>query len=353
MALSPDQLGDAIEPATESLAAAPHTPKVSVIIAVYNSQNTLERCLNSVMCQTFTDIEIVVINDGSRDDSFDIAYKLSCTDPRIRILSQTNKGVSRTRNRGLKEARGEWLYFVDSDDSLVPDAIELMYLSTQQDDCDLVVCDFWRSQKGRIVHKGGNPTKTVSQRQFVKTMSKYPSNLYYACLWNKFFKRQIVEDCGICFDTALQFGEDHVFVLEYLRQVRRIALVGKPLYYYNDTPGSLVHQAMNPVDIGLNKALVLEKLARLCHDLDMASSPMELFRLAKFLITPSWDYLVLPLPGRSMAKHMEFLGEAGYTYDLIEGDENAIEGSKNAIGTGESVVEDDAQEAAEGEDGVR
>ena len=118
-----------------------NNPKVSVIIPVYNTEAYVEQTLRSIMGQTLRDIELIVVNDGSTDGSLSVLERIATGDDRIRLYTQPNKGLSQTRNAGIARARGEFIYFMDSDDLLEPDALERCYERCQSDRLDFVFFD--------------------------------------------------------------------------------------------------------------------------------------------------------------------------------------------------------------------
>ena len=114
--------------------------KVSVIIPVYNVEKFLRDCIESVINQTLSDIEIICINDGSPDNSIDILNEYASIDPRITVISQENRGLSVARNRGMRLAKGKYLYFIDSDDKLLdPDALEVLYTKAEEKNTDILI----------------------------------------------------------------------------------------------------------------------------------------------------------------------------------------------------------------------
>ena len=118
-------------------------PKVSIIIPVFNVENYLERCLKSVIAQTFKDIEIIIINDGSIDKSLEICKKFAESDKRIILINQKNSGVSAARNTGIDIATGKYLSFVDSDDFITPDMIEFLLTNLEEHDADISSCGMY------------------------------------------------------------------------------------------------------------------------------------------------------------------------------------------------------------------
>ena len=116
--------------------------KVSIIIPIYNSDKTIDRCLKSIINQTYRNIEVICINDGSFDNSYKILQNYLKTDSRIKVINQTNKGVSSARNNGIKNSTGKYIMFVDADDYLKDNMIELLVKSIKKDSSDLLICNY-------------------------------------------------------------------------------------------------------------------------------------------------------------------------------------------------------------------
>jgi len=155
-------------------------PFVSLIIPVYNAEKYLRRCLNSAMEQTFQDMEIIVVNDGSQDTSLKICREYEKMDCRFRVINKENPGVSASRNQAIETARGEYLQFMDSDDWLTPDATESFVHAARKFDCDLVVSDFYRvdgavfTEKQHIRERG-----LLTRAQYAEYMMREPADFYY------------------------------------------------------------------------------------------------------------------------------------------------------------------------------
>ena len=118
---------------------AVNTPAISIIIPVYNTQDYIERCIRSILCQSFTDFEIVAVDDGSKDASWEVLTRMAATDSRLHIYHKENGGVSAARNMAMNYACGEWYMFVDSDDELLPGALKSMWSTVISTLCDMVV----------------------------------------------------------------------------------------------------------------------------------------------------------------------------------------------------------------------
>lgn len=155
--------------------------------------------------------------------------------------------------------------------------------------CDLVVCDFYRVQGDVMSYKHGPAVGLVSRKKYATFMAHRPSNFYYTSLWNKVFKRSIIEEHAMRFDTRMQFGEDHVFILDYVRLVDRVSLLDRALYYYVDNAGSLVHQGLNPVGVVKMKWNTYLPYLRLYRDLELFERFYQRPSLYKFIFMPATD----------------------------------------------------------------
>ena len=267
-------------------------PKVSIIISFFNAERTLQRCFAGVLGQTYDNIEVILIDDGSTDGGGEQAKFYAHEDARVNLIQKENTGVSDSRNIGLDAATGDWVYIADADDWLAPWTIQTFMDAVLSPSCDLAVSDFYRVKGSLIAHKKGPSSGLVSCEQYIKFMSQRPANFYYTSLWNKVFRRSIIEEHGMRFDTSMQFGEDHVFILEYLHFVERIALIPQALYYYVDNAGSLVHQGMNPVGVVKMKYNTYLPYLRLFRKLGVYRRIVDRPKLYKFIFWPATDAFV-------------------------------------------------------------
>ena len=267
-------------------------PTVSVIIPFYNSERTIERMLSAVLGQTYRKLEIILVDDGSTDGGAELVEELAADDARVQLVRKENTGVSGTRNVGLEAATGEWVYFADADDWMVGDALEAFVAAATQSACDLAISDFCRVAKGVISHKHGPATGVFTMRQFLRYMGRRPADHYYSSLWNKLFKRSILEEQHLRFDTSIAFGEDHVFILNYLRHVESVALIDRPLYYYIDTEGSLIHRGLSIRGVIKMKWDTYRPYLRLYNDSGLYRGPRGRMRIYKFIAMPAMDHFV-------------------------------------------------------------
>ncbi len=221
-------------------------PEVSIIVPVYNAEKGIRRCIESIINQEYTDFELILCNDGSKDTSGEICDEYAKKDERIRVLHKENSGVSDTRNQGIKMAKGTYIQFLDADDWITVDATKLLVRTMKENDCDMVISDFYRVVGERISHKSDIEEEgAISREKFAEYMMENPADFYYGVIWNKLYKREIIEANGIEMDGNVSWCEDFLFNLEYLLHTKTIAALQVPIYYYVKTEGSLVSQGMS------------------------------------------------------------------------------------------------------------
>ena len=170
-------------------------PMVSIIVPVYNAEQYLRRCVDSILNQEYTDFEVFLVNDGSTDSSGDICEEYGNKDTRVIVIQKENTGVSDSRNLALDRARGKYLQFLDSDDWITPDATRLFVRAAEEYGCDMVISDFYRVVGERLSPKGDIEEEGVlTQEEFAAHMMENPADFYYGVLWNKLYRRDLVEE---------------------------------------------------------------------------------------------------------------------------------------------------------------
>lgn len=203
-------------------------PFISIIVPVYNSEKTLQRCVDSILNLTFIDWELLLIDDGSKDKSGEICDKYAAKDCRIKIFHKANGGVSSARNLGLDNAIGKWITFVDSDDYIESNTFLDVNFS---DNFDLYVYGV------RIINEGRKfiPPEMLINVNDVKSLDRYLCEIYFTTPWGKIYKRHIINEYNLRFDIELKIGEDTDFVFRYLYYVETIKLVSDFFYdFFND-----------------------------------------------------------------------------------------------------------------------
>ena len=220
--------------------------KVSVIVPVYNGEKSIERCAGSILNQDYPELELILVDDGSRDRSWEIIQAIAAADHRVKAIHQENGGVSSARNRALAEASGTYVQFADVDDWLPMDATKMLVREMEAQSAELVVGDFYRVVDGNVSEKGSiEMGGALTLQQYANAMMLSPADLYYGVLWNKLYRRDIIEQYSIRMDENISYSEDMIFNLEYLLHVKSVAILKAPVYYYQYTKGSLVDQSLN------------------------------------------------------------------------------------------------------------
>ena len=221
-------------------------PTVSIIIPVYNAENTVGRCIDSILNQDYTDFELLLVNDGSSDGSGAICDAYAARDSRIRVFHQANSGVSASRNLALDHAKGMYLQFLDSDDWITTDATGSLVQAMEDGPCDMVISDFYRVVGDRVSQKGDiEDDGILSREEYAARMMENPADFYYGVLWNKLYRRSIVEKHHLRMDPQISWCEDFMFNLEYIRHAEHFRAIQIPIYYYVKTKGSLASQSMS------------------------------------------------------------------------------------------------------------
>lgn len=221
------------------------TPKVSVIIPVYNVECYLARCLDSVLAQTYTDFELILVDDGSTDASPAICDSYARKDERVRVFHQENKGVSAARNLGIEESRGEFISFIDSDDWVEPDYCETLVNGIQDSDVCFVGMK-WHYGDGSVVTYLQAPFRVegkLAVEQAIVDMHVNSQQMnYFGYTWNKVFKGDVIRGFNVRFPLALRVHEDEVFAYEYCLHIRSLRVLDKEIYHYRILDSGLTHR---------------------------------------------------------------------------------------------------------------
>lgn len=272
------------------------SPKVSIIVPVYNAQKTLSRCIDSILKQDYADFELILVDDGSLDESGIICDEYAKNDARIKVIHKENSGVSDSRNRAIDYASGEYLQFLDSDDWITPDATRLFVEAAELNQCDMVISDFYRVIGERLSHKGSIDEEGVLTRvEFANFMMESPADFYYGVLWNKLYRREIVEKYHLRMDSKISWCEDFMFNLEYIRYCEHIFVLQVPIYYYVKTKGSLVSQGMSITKTIKTKMMVLEYYTDFYRQvLTEEEYEKKRIQIYKYLVDIASDERVLP-----------------------------------------------------------
>lgn len=213
-------------------------PAITVVVPVYNREFTITTCVKSILASTLKEIELIIIDDGSTDNSHNICKTLAELDHRIKIITQPNKGVSAARNLGLRNAKGQWITFVDSDDAVTSDYYKNMMEVAEQATYDLLwVGHAFGNKKGGQIIPNSSPVSIkhydlIGNTQIINWIfSDYePYQNQFFNVWDKIFRTDILRENNITFREEITLAEDQIFILEYLKVVNHIFYCNNPYY---------------------------------------------------------------------------------------------------------------------------
>lgn len=280
-------------------------PKVSVIIPVYNVEQYLERCLDSVINQTLQDIEIICINDGSTDGSLEILQRYAKKDSRIILVNQANKGIGITRNIGLGLARGEYLAFVDSDDWIDLKTFEIIYKKFQETQADIIQFDFNSyyyngqfqghqkySDRLKKYYKCKINNNTIFKLSDVITKDFKHISLV---VWDKMFSTKFIKDYNINFSPT-KIGEDNIFSIASYIFANKILYVQYPFYNYCSRKGSAVNKLSNDNLQAFDLITILKQFLEEKGLFDKYKQAYSIYQLH----TLAFNFVIMPYENRNM-----------------------------------------------------
>lgn len=220
---------------------------ISIVVPVYNVENYLSRCLDCLCKQTYTNIEIICVDDKSTDGSLAICEEASKKDTRICIhKNEKNVGLSSVRNIGIGIAKGKYIFFIDSDDFIDEDTIKFLYEQTQNGTVDIVSCNFCfyfgkDNVKDVYLYNKETDVCDLTQEEAFKQLLAQKTN--YRCVWAKLIKKEIMND--LSFPEGNRYGEDMIFISKLILKATKIKHLNKILYFYNQEGISLVRSGFN------------------------------------------------------------------------------------------------------------
>lgn len=238
--------------------------KVSVIVPVFNGEKHIEECINSISNQTFKEIEILIMNDGSTDSTKDICNKLELTDSRIKTFCNENMGQGLERNRGLQLSKGKYVMFIDADDTLAPNMIETLYMTANIHDADIVSCGYNEVYSNHIIHHA-KQKKIFLQNDIPSLMldlisSKHKNRDYEYCIgiWDSIYKKETIDSNNIRFKSERNvYSEDLLFKLEFLSNSNCCVFLDS--CYYNYRAGE-VSFSRNINEVIIDRIINLQKI---------------------------------------------------------------------------------------------
>lgn len=263
---------------------------VTVIVPVYNAEKYVCRCIISIMHQTYSNLEIVIVDDGSTDNTFEICSKIQEKDSRITVVRIENHGVSFARNLGISKARGKWITFVDADDFVSETMIEKALEYQSRYNCDTCCWNGLYSKNGSITRMNSFIPKTqlysgVEIRQlmyglYARNKNRYFGD-YFRAVWGKLFSADIIHNHNVVFTENIKIGEDALFLLDYFFYAKKVFMVDNQLYYYELLDASVTGRyKYNFEKYQLDEFLEIEKKFKK-YNLDIENVAIEFWHKAE------------------------------------------------------------------------
>lgn len=286
------------------------TKKISIIIPVYNAEQYLEDTINSILEQTYQDFELILVDDGSTDHSPAICQRYAKADDRITCYTKKNQGVSAARNDGIQLANGKYIRFVDADDRLPKDSLELLLQPVQKEaDLDLVIGAY--DANTEEFYKGSQQG-TRRMEEIIGDYLHYIPSFYYGVVWNKLYRRELIEEAQIRFDPQMPWSEDLLFNLEYMAVAKKGAYVQQSVYEYIQREQSLTKQT-EQYEVEKTTAFEIRRFQAVREMLQKKEMEAHMGQLYTFYLgrlnhcLNEW----LMLPGRSYQSFVAYLSQDG------------------------------------------
>lgn len=213
--------------------------KVTILSPCYNVEKFLPKCLDSIINQTYRDLQIVMIDDGSRDNTWSILQEYAAKDPRIEVYHQENQGVATTRNNLLDKVKGDYVLFVDSDDWIEPDMVEFLVTKATENQAEVAMC-------GMVVND--TPVEAEYNESLMSKEDCIRAFLFHkelkGSLWNKLVETSLLHNAK--FHCGISYGEDALFCWHFFQKAQRAVMTDRQLYHYRMNDASLSHEGFGP-----------------------------------------------------------------------------------------------------------
>lgn len=234
-----------------------HDDLVSIIVPVFNVKNYVSRCMESILNQTYGNIEVIIVNDGSTDGSAEICSRLKERDNRVSVITQENKGLASARNAALRKIKGNYVMCVDSDDFIAPDMVEKMMYIAKSNHADYVSCGYKMvsdEDAGQYIKRANAEIPEYQSVTKEKSLSKlFVPQSRYCSAWGKLYGRHLWEH-GLCYPENNRFGEDMYIAHILIDRAHKIVHTDQNYYYYNQSGTSLVRSEFNERKLNILEA---------------------------------------------------------------------------------------------------
>lgn len=203
-------------------------PEVSIVVPVYNLEKLVSRCLDSILAQTFSNYEVLLIDDGSTDNSGAICDEYSKRDPRFRAFHKENGGVASARQYGLEKASGKYIIHVDPDDWVEENMLSALFSKAEEESADMVICDFYMDYPQGQIYKFQQP-ESLDPEYIIKAIFY---NKQRGSLWNKLVRLSCIRDCQLSFVVGVNYCEDLLFIVKLLSHIKKVSYLNAAFYHY-------------------------------------------------------------------------------------------------------------------------
>jgi len=244
---------------------------VSIIIPIYNAEKYLQQCIDSVLCQTYLEWELILVIDGATDNSAQICKEYAKENQKIKVIEKENGGVSSARNVGLDNATGDYICFMDSDDYIENDYLEILVNNLEENEADLSICSaFYREKRNKnSKRKCSNNLMFFNKKDAI--INVIAGKHFGGYLWEKLFKKDIIGE--LRFDQTIHYTEDMLFCCEYLNKCKKVVRSDAKLYHYIKTPNSIVSAKFSR-----RKVTIIDSISKI---VDMYKNDEEISNYAK------------------------------------------------------------------------
>ncbi|PLR87261.1 MULTISPECIES: glycosyltransferase [Bacillus] len=253
-------------------------PKISIIVPVYNVESYLHKCVDSILAQTHTDFELILVDDGSPDNCGKICDEYANKDSKVKVIHKKNGGLSDARNAGLDIATGDYIGFVDSDDWIEPDMYELLYNMCIKNNCEIASCTSTIYYKNKTVTNGTHPLTIHNRNEAMRAMLQ--GELYDEVVWTKLIKRSLLKE--IRFTVGIIY-EDTAFTYKVIHESQQVCCIGAPKYNYLKREDSQMDKAIK--NIRIDGVLVYDEMYKFINEYYRELSNLVALKLANISMT--------------------------------------------------------------------
>lgn len=223
---------------------------VSIIVCLYNEEAYIKRCIDSILKQTYENLQIIIVDDGSYDKSAIICDEYIEKDNRIEVYHIENGGIAEARNYGITKAKGDYILFVDGDDLVKKNYVSRLVDCMEKNDADMVICRYFKVWKNIFVPcEKIDDIRSFTGAEYLENTLKDAGHHYFGVIWNKIYKRKVINENSLYFKTGVGIGEDFIFNINYWEKCKKVVTISDMLYYYNKNSGGISQARQKNIEI--------------------------------------------------------------------------------------------------------